>query len=105
MSSGRNEELAQLVPDGLQRFDIFVPVGVAEDGQNVILRRLQSLADVSQRQQRLVEFSGRDFAHSREAADEHIDQMRYRLVECLFISSEQVAVEVYRCYQQLFDNN
>lgn len=88
MNSRWNEELAQLISDGLQCFDVFVPVGVTEDGKNFILRRFQRLADISQRQQRFVEFGGRDFANAWKTADEHIHQMGYCFVERIFISSE-----------------
>ena len=63
----RNEQLFELQFHGFQSLDVLVPIGVAENGEDLVL--IGQLV-IGQRQQGLVQFRGGDFAYSRESAHE-----------------------------------
>ncbi len=67
-----NEKWAKLSLDGLQSFDVFVPVGVTENGQDFVLMIGQRRANIGQSQQRLVQLGGRDFTNTREPIHQQI---------------------------------
>ncbi len=67
-----NEKWAKLSLNGLQSFDVFVPVSVTENGQDVVLVIGQRRTNICQSQQRLVQLGGRDFTNAREPIDQQI---------------------------------
>ena len=83
-----NEKWTKLILDRFQSFDVFVPVSVAENGQDLVLVVGQRRANICQSQERLVQFGGRDFTNAREPIHQQIQEMNNRFVERHLITSE-----------------